>query len=175
MAENETPFLQQLFAGHYDEEGSFPAAFAIAEGLQTHFAFQDPAPGGRRRAGRRFGASFEAWDPGSHAMTGWDPGSDVIMTGTADDAWDSPTASAAPYVWNRESAQNLSDRQYAMKIAADEQRIQRDMEFAKALQRLEDAGVDPSDTIEDTLGRDIVESTTVSDSFSTRSYITEAL
>ena len=153
--------FQQVVAGLFDEEGFFPGDFATdeaLEALQLHVALEDAAPNGGRRAGRHIEEPPEAWNPY------------MAMTRTANAAWAAVVKPfVAPRVPNHESAQTLSDRQYAMEVAAAEQHVQLDMEFAKALQRLEDAGVDLSDTSMEArdavLGSGTTQSTMVSDSF----------
>lgn len=153
MAEDETLFFQQFIAGLLDDDGSFPAAFAMADVLQPPFAAQGAAPNAAaRRAGQYFGAPSRG---------NWDP--DAIMTRTAREVWAAvhrPAAVAvAPHVHICDnSAQTSGDLQYAMALAAEEQRMQLDMEFARALQRLEESGAGRSD-----LSMDDIDASLVSD------------
>lgn len=152
MAEDETLFFQQFIAGLLDDDGTFPAAFAMADVLQPPFAAQGPATNAAaRRAGQYFGAPSRG---------NWDP--DAIMTRTAREAWAAVhrPAAGAPHVHIRDSAstQTSGDLQYALALAAEEQRMQLDMEFARALQRLEESGADHSD-----LSMDDIDAALVSD------------
>jgi hypothetical protein len=145
---------QQLIARLLDEEGSLAAAAA----LQELFALQDSTPKRKGRSGPHLGEPFEDQD------------SYVAIRMMANEAWAAADSTVAQNVHNREGVQTSSDRQYAMRLAAAEQRDQLDMEFAKALQRLEDEGgrdiSGPSMLdVEDVLGSDMVQSIMVSNSF----------
>jgi len=144
---------QQLIARLLDEEGSLAAAAA----LQVHFALQDSTPKRKGRSALHLGEPFEDQD------------SYVAIRMMANEAWAAADSAIAQNVHNREGVQTSSDRQYAMRLAAAEQRDQLDLEFAKALQRLEDEGAgdisDPSlQDVEHVLGGDVVQKIMVSDS-----------
>ena len=144
---------QQLIARLLDEEGSFVAAAA----LQLNMALQDSTPKRKGRSGRRFDEPLE--DQDSH----------VAIQMMANEAWSAADSAIAQHVHNREGVQTSSDRQYAMKLSVTEQREELDLEFAKALQRLEDEGerdiADPSmQDVEDVLGSDMIQRIMVSDS-----------
>jgi hypothetical protein len=111
---------QQLIARLLDEEGSL----VTAEALQLRSPLQDSAPKGKGRRGQHLDGSPQDHD--DH----------VAIKLMANEAWAADSV-IAQHVHDRKSAQTASDRQYAMKLAATEL----DMEFAKALQRLEDARV----------------------------------
>ena len=144
---------QQLIARLLDEEGSFVAAAA----LQLNMALQDSTPKRKGRSGQQAAELLE--DQDSH----------VAIQMMANEAWVAADSAIAQHVHNREGVQTSSDRQYAMKLAVTEQRDELDLEFAKALQRLEDEGErdisDPSmQDVEDVLGSDMVQRIMVSDS-----------
>ena len=146
----------QLIARLLDEE----RFFAAGEALQIPFTLQEPAPKGKGRPVWHLEGSPE--DQNTHM--------DITMM--EDEAWATEGSSVAQHLYNRESVQTSSDRQYAMKLAAEERRIQLDMEFAKELQRLEDEGeADLSDTsmqgVESVLGGDVVQSIMVSPRYNT--------
>ena len=145
---------QQLIARLLDEERSF----AAAEAFQLHQTLRDSSSKGKGRPGQHLNGPPQNQD--SH----------MAMRMMANEAWGAADSAIAQYVQYRESAQTSSDRQYAMRLAAAEQRGQLDMEFARALQRLEDEGegdhledVSVQD-VEDVLGSDMVQRITVSDS-----------
>ena len=151
-SEDET-LSQQLIARLFDEERSF----AAAEALQLDLALHDSAPKGQRRAGRHSEAPPE--DQDFH----------MAVSMTADLARAAADSSIAQHLHSRDGAQTSGDRQYAMKLAASERRFQLDIEFAKALQRLDDEdGIDLADgsiqDVEAVLGSDMVQKIMVSDS-----------
>src|SRR5258706_9430383 len=155
---DEEMLSQQLIARLLDEEGSFAAAAA----LQLHFAVQDSTPKRKGHPVRHLDEPPEDLD--SH----------MAIKLMANEAWAAADSAIAETAHNREGVQTLSDRQFAMKLAVAEQRDQLDLEFAKALQRLEDEGQrdisDPSmQDVEDVLGSDMVQSILVSESFMRRS------
>ncbi len=155
---DEEMLSQQLIARLLDEEGSFAAAAA----LQLHFAVQDSTPKRKGHPVRHLDEPPEDLD--SH----------MAIKLMANEAWAAADSAIAQTTHNREGVQTLSDRQFAMKLAVAEQRDQLDLEFAKALQRLEDEGqrdiADPSmQDVEDVLGSDMVQSILVSESFMRRS------
>jgi len=145
---------QQLIARLLDEERSF----AAAEAFQLHQALRDSAPKGKGRPGQHLDGPLQ--DQDSH----------MAIRMMANEAWAAADSAIAQHVQHRESAQASSDRQYAMRLAAAEQRGQLDMEFATALQRLEDEGdgdrlADATmQDVEDVLGSDTVQRIMVSDS-----------
>lgn len=150
---DEEMLSQQLIARMLDEEGSF----ATAAALQLHFALQDSTPKRKRYPGWHLDEPPE--DQDSH----------MAIKLMANEAWAVADSAIAQHAHNHEGVQTLHDRQYAMKLAVADQREQLDMEFAKALQRLEDEGqrdiLDPSmQDVEDVLGGDMVQSIMVSES-----------
>jgi hypothetical protein len=137
---------EQYIARLLDEQGPL----AVAEALQLHFALQDSAQKGKGRAGQHVDAA--PLDQDFH----------VAVNTTADPAWAVADSSVTPHVHSRESAQTSTDQQYAMKLADAEIRARLDIEFAKALQRMEDEGVgDIADAsmqdVEAVLGNEMVQ------------------